>query len=502
MEDGRIREIVILGGGTSGWVAATAIADFLKGLPHKITLIESATIGTIGVGEATIPPFLNFIRGVGLDEREFIQETSATFKLGIDFVDWSTRGASYFHPFGKIGVNPGTNDFFQCWLRSRHAGKADELMAYCPAAAMASAGTFFPPSELPKNTPLSQSAYALHFDAGLVAKYLRKVCERQGVQRVEAEVASVTLKSDGFVEHLVLADGEKIHGDFFIDCSGFKGLIIEEAMEAGYENWQHYLPCDRAAAVQTSHFGDIPPYTIATARPSGWTWKIPLQHRTGNGYVFSSAHCSDDEAIATLLQSVEGDLLAEPRIIPFTTGMRKQMWKNNCLSLGLASGFLEPLESTSIHLVTRGLQLFLRHFPDKDCNSSLVGEFNRRMTLDYEEIRDFIVLHYCTTQREDSEFWRHCKNMAIPDTLSEKIRLFQSSGVLQEGIDPLFKPPSWQAVCIGMGIMPDRYLANIDRLDFDQTNQMMARLQEVLRAQSAELPSHADFILKNCSVTR
>lgn len=494
----QIRKIVIVGGGTAGWIAAAALSRELKREVCQVELIESDEIGTIGVGEAVIPPFVHFIRALGIDEKDFIQKTQASFKLGIRFADWSRLGASYFHPFGGLGAPIQGRDFFQCWLKAKRLGHDSSLMDFSPSSVMAQYKRFILPFLMPKESPAAGAGYALHFDAALVAAYLRNFAQERGVQRTEGKVAHVDVKDDGGIKNLRLEGGRVIEGDFFIDCSGFRGLLIEQTLKSGYEDWSHYLPCNRAVALQTESVGPTPPYTTATARQSGWTWKIPLQHRTGNGYVYCDKYCSDDEAVATLLKSVDGQPLMDPRVIPFQTGRRKEMWKKNCLALGLASGFLEPLESTAIHLVTRGLQFFVRKFPTLDTDQVLIDEYNRRMAIDYEEIRDFLILHYCLTQREDTPFWQYCKNMNLPQSLQNQIALFESRGLLRPGTDELFKDLSWHAVFDGMGVTPKEYYPLIDQLDEQVLLQAMDAGKNIMEQMALSLPTHDEFLQERC----
>lgn len=494
----QLRKIVIVGGGTAGWVAAAAIADHLRGKLCQVELIESVDIGTIGVGEATIPPFLTFIRSLGINEKEFIQKTQGSFKLGIEFRDWLERGQGYFHPFGAVGTSIDGHEFYHCWLKAKSEGDHSELMDYAPAGVMAKHGRFFLPFKVPRESPIAGANYALHFDAKLVADYLREYATVRGVNRIEDNVVQITTRDNGYIDKLLLKSGREVEGDFFIDCTGFKGLLIEETLHSGYEHWVNYLPCDRAVAVQTENTGATTPHTIATARESGWTWRIPLQHRTGNGYVYSGQYCSDDEAMATLLNVVDGRLINEPRVIPFVTGKRREIWKKNCLSLGLASGFLEPLESTAIHLIIRGLQFFLRFFPDRDCDESVIAEYNRRMSIDYEEIRDFIILHYCATRRDDTAFWRWCREMEIPDSLQAKIELFKVRGLLREGIDELFKPPSWYSVFTGMGILPNKYDPRVDVTDSKLIHAALRQGKALILESTTSLPTHDEFLKEHC----
>lgn len=488
-----IKKIVILGGGTSGWMAAAMLSMHLKPELCQIELIESDDIGTIGVGESTIPPMLRLIQSLGIDEQEFIRETQACFKLGIKFVDWREKNHSYFHPYGVIGKRIGTQDFYQCWLKAKLAGDTSDLQDFSPCAVMAANERFFLPSQA-ANTPIGGAGYAVHLDAKLVAAYLRRFAEARGVQRSEGTAMNVLRKDNGFIDTLVLADGRHIRGDFFIDCSGFKALLIEQSLQSGFEDWSPYLPCDRAIVVKTEAAGSRVPYTTATARKAGWSWRIPLRNSTGHGYVYSSKFCSDADAKTTLFRHLDAPRINDPRVIQFATGRRKSIWKANCLALGLSAGFVEPLESTAIHLIARGMDLFLRYFPDADCDPTLISEYNRRMAADYEEVRDFIVLHYCTTQRNDSEFWRWCKTMPLPDSLCERIALFKGHGVLREGNDELFRAASWQSIFEGMGIRPHKYAPRVDNVDFDYIHETLRTAKSAIFNMVKNLPTHDEYL--------
>ncbi|QYF88142.1 tryptophan halogenase family protein [Brevundimonas sp. PAMC22021] len=493
-----LRKICIVGGGTAGWIAAALMAEHFKGRLCEIELVESDEIGTIGVGESTVPPFLQLLAKLGVNEEEFVRETQASFKLGIQFRDWRRKGESYYHPFGVIGMPVDISDFYQVWLKARQNGYPHELQEFAPASVMMEQGRFTLPFKARK-TAVGGAAYALHVDARQVALFLRRFAEARGVVRTEGRIEEVIQRPDGFVERVVLKDGRSVEADFFIDCSGFRALLIGKALDVGYEDWSHWLLCDRAIAVQTENVGPPPPYTLAHAQDAGWRWRIPLQHRTGNGYVFSSAHLSDDEATATLMSQVEGEPVVQPMVVPFKTGMRERIWHRNVLSLGLASGFIEPLESTAIHLVYRGMEFFFRYLPDRDCAPALADEFNRRMRTDYEEIRDFIILHYCTTQRDDTLFWRACAEMEPPETLRRKIDLFCVNGSLSEGVDELFRAVSWQSVMEGMGVRPRSYHPLVERIPFDGAPAQMDRARETLTRTVEGLPTHKAFIAAHCA---
>lgn len=492
-----IKKIVIVGGGTAGWLTAALLSNTFKNQNLAVELVESEEIGTIGVGEATIPPIITQINSLGIDLADFVKNTQASFKLGIDFVDWKSKGESYFHPFGSVGQNIKGFDFFQCWLKCAHEGDKTPLMGHSMESILAKKNKFFIPTNDPKS-PLSRAFYALHLDANLAGKYLRNYAENNGVVRTEGLIESVTQHHDGAIKSLVLKSGKEIFGDFFVDCSGFRGLLIDKTLNVGYEDWSDYLPCNRAVTVQTENVGDTIPYTTSHAREAGWTWRIPLQHRTGNGYVFCSQYISDEQAKVTLLNSVSGKLLNEPQIIPFKTGVRKSAWEKNCLSIGLAQGFLEPLESTAIHLVSKTLAFFIQMFPSKDINQTLINEFNRRVYQDYVEIRDFLVLHYCTTDRNDTAFWRDCQTMTIPDSLKYKIEYFKQTGALIPGVEELFRPTSWYAVLDGMGVKPERHNPLLDVWDANRLKAILKQGREGLEYAATSQPSHDEFIEKYC----
>ena len=492
-----IEKIVIVGGGTSGWITAATIGNTFKNTNLQIELVESEDIGVIGVGEATIPSLISILTSLGIDLVDFVKETQASFKLGIQFEDWHSKGDKYFHPFGTVGKPIDGYDFFQCWLKAKAEGDNTPLMAHSPQSVLSERGKFFLPFAA-QGTPLERAYYALHIDSALTGKYLRNYAEKLGVVRTEGKVEQVTQSSDGAIESVTLASGQTISGDFFIDCSGFRGLLIEQTLKAGYDSWDKYLPCNRAVTVQTKNVGDTKPYTVSAAKEAGWMWRIPLQHRTGNGYVFCDKYISDEQATQTLLENIEGETIIQPRIIPFTTGMRKKSWDKNCLSLGLAQGFIEPLESTAIHLVSKTIAYFMRMFPTKKVDQRLIDEYNRRVRADYIEIRDFLVLHYCTTEREDTEFWRWCKNMEIPTTLQKKIDFFKASGGIIPGVEELFQPTSWYAIFNGMKIEPDSYNPTTDSWDYQKLKGILDQGKQGLIDIAEKQPSHDEFLKQYC----
>ena len=496
-----LSKIVIVGGGTSGWLAASMLCHHFKRELCQIQLIESEEIGTIAVGESTVPPFVGLIQRLGINEQDFIRATQATYKLGIQFVGWHQRNEKYFHPFGVIGRSIGNHDFYQCWLKARAHGDTSSLLDFSPCSVMAENGRFFPPAEA-RNTPIGGANYALHVDAQLVARYLRAYAEARGLERVAGKVTQVMQRDDGFIRSVMLDDGREIPGDFFIDCTGFKGLLIGQALGVASVDWSNYLPCDRAIVTKTAAQTPLLPSTRATAQPAGWSWQIPLQNRMGQGYVYSSGFCTDAAAKSTLMRSLGGSALEDPRVIPFTTGHRRELWKHNCLAVGLASGFVEPLEATSIHMIARGMDFFLRYFPDCDCDPALIREYNRRMSADYEEIRDFIVLHYSATARDDAPFWQWCRNIKLPDSLQQRIELFQSQGALREGVDELFRGSSWQSVFEGMGIRPNVYSRRVESMDYAEIAASLNTAKAAIAGMVAHLPTHEDFLRARLAAAR
>ena len=475
-------------------MAAAALSRFLNDGRRQIELVESDAIGTVGVGEATIPPILNFNAMLDINENEFLRETQGTIKLGIEFVNWGRQGERYMHPFGFFGHDLHGISFYQLWLRERGRADPGYISHYCMSAVAAAAGKFGRPSPTAR-PPLSEMLYAFHFDAALYARFLRKQAEQQGVRRHEGRIVKVHRDGEsGDVTAVELDGGRRIEGQLFIDCSGFRALLIGDTLGVGYDDWSHWLPVDRAIPVPTTNVGPPDPFTRSTAHDAGWQWRIPLQHRTGNGHVYCSAHISDEEAQRVLLANLEGEPFADPRVIRFTTGRRKQSWSHNVVCLGLSSGFLEPLESTSIHLIQNGIQRLLALFPDHPVSPLERDEYNKGMSELYEDIRDFIILHYKATQRDDTEFWRSVRNMAIPETLARKIALWKLHGrVFREGYE-LFGTTSWVAVMLGQNIWPDRHDPIADTLDEGKVAVAMAELRERYRAAAAALPSQEEFL--------
>ena len=497
-EAGRL-DVVIVGGGTSGWMTAAALSQVLRGR-YDITLVESDEIGTIGVGEATIPMIALFNTMLQIDEDEFMRETQASFKLGIEFVNWGRLGDRYMHGFGEIGQQNWTVDFHQYWLKQYLAGKAPELEKYSINNSACAQNKFMRPRmDMPKS-PLSQIRYAFHFDATLYARYLRKYAEKRGVRRIEGRITDVQQReADGHVTSVTLQSGQRVEGDLFIDCSGFRALLIEGALKTGYEDWSHWLPCDRAVAVPCAPAAELLPYTRATARQAGWQWRIPLQHRIGNGHVFASRFMGEDEATAILMGNLDGAPLAEPRTLRFQTGRRKKCWNKNVVSIGLASGFVEPLESTSIHLVQMGIAHLLTYFPANGFDEAVTQQFNRMMQLEYEWVRDFIILHYKATERTDTAFWNHCREMEIPRSLQDRIDLFRADGRVFRDGEELFSKPSWIQVLLGQRVRPASYHPLTDLLSEEEIAHYLDEVAGVIGACVDVMPTHARFIADHCA---
>ncbi|HZW16821.1 MAG TPA: tryptophan halogenase family protein [Brevundimonas sp.] len=494
-----IKRILIVGGGTAGWMTAALLSKLFQGR-YEITLIESEAIGIVGVGEATIPAIKKYNELVGLDETEFMQRTNGSFKLGVQFVDWWKQGHSYIHGFGPIGRDLGWLRCHQYWLKMHGLGRASDFANYSINTAAALENKFTRADPKMTNSPIGHIAHAFQFDASLYARYLRGLAEAHGVQRREGKVADVALRGeDGFVQSVTMEDGEVIEADLFVDCSGFRGLIIEQAMKTGYEDWSRWLICDRAMAVPCARIEPFTPYTRATARSSGWQWRIPLQHRTGNGHVYSSAHIDDDEAERVLLANLDGEQLAEPNRLRFLPGKRKQGWNRNCVAIGLAGGFLEPIESTSIHLVQSAIIRMVRLLPDAGFDPATIAEYNRQTDFEYERVRDFIILHYKATERDDSPFWRYCRDMEVPDTLQRKIDLFAANGRVFREDEELFAEESWIQVFLGQGVIPRGYDPLVDLKSEAEIETFLGNVEGVIRKCVAVMPAHGDYVARVCA---
>lgn len=497
--DNNIKEILIVGGGTAGWMAAAALSHVYKNRQCRIRLIESDQIGTVGVGEATIPVIQKFNQMLGIDENDFIKHTQGTFKLGIQFVDWGSLGNSYIHPFGSYGMSMGYLSFYHYWLRLAATQQTQDPGEYSIAIQAALRGRFMPPANIP-NSPLSQISYAYHFDAGLYAKYLRNFSQQRGVERIEGEIAQVVLRpDDGFIDKVVLKNGDSLSAQLFIDCTGFRGLLIEQAMNTGYDDWSHWLPCDTAVTVPSKNIAAPLPYTRSKAHSAGWQWRIPLQHRTGNGHVFCSKYMNDDDAKSILLDNIEGETLADPKFIRFKTGMRRQFWNKNCVAMGLASGFLEPLESTSIHLIQSSISKLIALLPTAEFNQETIDKYNELLTAEFTFVRDFIILHYKVSQRSDSEFWNYCRHMQVPDTLQRKLELYESSGRLFRDNNELFDEVSWFAVMQGQGLRPRDYHPLANQIETEEFHHIMQEVKAVVQRAADAMPTQADYIAKHCA---
>ena len=501
MDQELVRKVVILGGGTAGWMTAAVLSKVLNG-KVMVTVVESDEIGTVGVGEATIPLILRFNEILGIDENECLRETQGTYKLGIEFVDWAHIGDRYMHGFGRLRQDMRLAGFEQYWQKMFRGGRAPDLQAYSISRMAAYAGRFMRPRPDVPESPLADLAYAFHFDASLYARYLRRFAEARGVKRIEGRVVDVSLhEANGYISKLTLAGGEHVTGEFFVDCSGFRGRLIETVLDAGYEDWSHWLPCDRAIAVPCATAKPLTPYTRATACSAGWRWRIPLQHRTGNGYVFSSQYISDDEATATLLSHLDGEALASPRTLRFVTGIRRQAWRRNCVAIGLSSGFLEPLESTSIHLIQTAIGRLIAFFPSTACSQVDIDEYNRQTRREFEHIRDFIILHYHATQRNDAPLWNYCRTMPIPESLRLKMELFQSQGrIFREG-NELFAELGWLQVMHGQGLRAGGYHPLVDLLSAEEIGIYLEKVRSAIQKCIEVMPSHEDFINANCKAS-
>jgi tryptophan halogenase len=487
MPEQTVKRVVIAGGGTAGWVVAAALGRLL-GTLLDITLVESEEIGTVGVGESTIPTARTFHRLLGIDEREFMRETQSSFKLGISFEDWARLGDRYIHSFGVIGKSTWMGDFHQFWLEAQERGWGGEIGDYCFELQAAKASKF-------ATAPDATINYAYHLDAGRYARFLRKFSEAAGVKRVEGKIAEVRQHPEtGYITGLALESGAVVEGDLFIDCTGFRGLLIEQTLKAGYEDWTRWLPTNAALPLQTASVGPALPYTRAMAHTAGWQWRIPLQHRVGNGLVYCSEFMSDDEAHGVLHAGIEGEILVEPRPIRFRAGRRLKVWDKNCIAFGLSSGFVEPLESTSIHLFMIGVTRLVQLFPFGGVTESLVERYNELSRTELERVRDFIVLHYKLTERDDTPFWRHCRDMAIPDSLAERIALFREHALAWQASDDLFRVDSWVQVMLGQRVVPQRHHRMGALLAEAQLRQALGDLKTNIAGAVSRLPAHQEFL--------
>ncbi len=487
------KRIVIAGGGTAGWVAAAALSTQLGKLA-KITLVESSDIGTVGVGEATIPTITTFHHLLGIDEQAFMKATRATFKLGISFENWGAVGDSYIHSFGQIGKPTWMGEFHNIWLEAQKEGLGGPLENYCFELQAAKAEKFAISEKLRLN-------YAYHLDAKAYASFLRELSEKHGVTRIEGKIAEVSQNSEtGNIAALLLEDGQQVEGDLFVDCTGFRGLLIEKTLGVGYQDWSEWLPTNSALAIQTEAVRDARPYTRAVAHEAGWRWQIPLQHRVGNGLVYDNHHLSDEEAQDLLMQSIEGKPLTDPLPIRYTTGMRERVWEKNCIALGLSTGFVEPLESTSIHLFMIGITRLIQLFPFGETSEAVRKRYNDMAVNELERVRDFIILHYHATEREDSAFWRQCRNMDIPDTLKERIELFCEYGHAYQAPDDLFRVDSWVQVMFGQRLRPKAHHLMGRVMDKDQIRQVLTGLDANIRNAVERMPTHQAFLEKYCPI--
>lgn len=496
-----IKNIVVVGGGSAGWMSA-AMLSRVFGTDLNITLVESEQIGTVGVGEATIPPIQQFNNILGIEEHDFIKQTQGTYKLAIQFENWGKRGERYMHTFGGIGKDLNSVDFHHYWLATKAKGSEKSYWDYSINYQAATQNKFDRVDYLP-NAKLAGLVRAYHFDAGLYATFLRRFSEQRGVKRIEGKITQVdTCEQTGNVSAVKLENGKTIIGDLFIDCTGFKGLLIEETLKTGYENWSQWLPCDRAIAIPTEMEHDPVPYTRAIAHEAGWQWQIPLQHRVGNGMVYCSEHWDEEIALEKLQANLPSAALKEPNFIRFTTGRRRKQWNKNVVSIGLSSGFLEPLESTSLHLIQTAIMRLVRLFPQYGIAPSLVAEFNRQSKTEYEQIRDFLILHYHLNQRQDSEFWQRCQSMNIPDSLQHKMDLFKHSGRVFRQQDDLFTEVAWYQVMLGQNLLPKDYHPLAERLPKDKLQGFMESLESIAVGTASKMPTHTNYIQKHCAAIR
>ena len=493
-----IKHIVILGGGSAGWMTAAALSSLLRPENVKITLVESEQIGTIGVGEATIPDIINFNRLLGIPEDEFMRATNATFKLGIEFNNWGKIGDSYFHPFGMHGADMQGIDFHQYWLQARQNGSKEPLNNYSICSIAAATNKF----SLPTNdlrSVLSTLRYAYHFDATKYAQLLRTYAEERGVIRVEGKVKSVSTKTEtGYIEALQLESNTAVDGEFFFDCTGFASLLMTKTLGVQFIDWSRWLPCNSAQVVASQQNGALLPYTKATAKDAGWQWRIPTQNRTGNGYIYSCDFMSDQDACDSLMTDLDGDVIGTPRQLRFTTGHLEKLWEKNCIAIGLSAGFLEPLESTSIYLIQMGISRFISLYPDSSLSPVVSQEYNKQMRLLFDQVRDFIILHYCATERDETPFWNYCRNMSLPDSLNHKIELFSEAGRIFRYEDELFSKNSWSAVFLGQNVLPRSVDPIVASLPKKQLEKSLLSMQSAMKSATMKMPTHSQFIDQYC----
>ena len=488
-----IRKIAIVGGGTAGWMTAAALTKLFEHTDCQIQLIESEQIGTVGVGEATLPHLRFFNQRLGIDEPEFMKAVNATYKLGIEFVNWGQVGDAYIHPFGDFGSPINGIPFHQYWLQAQQQGSNTPIGDYSLPVEMCKRNKFSFPAK--DQSLLSTYSFAYHIDAGLYAKYLRAYSERLGLVRHEGKVIKVNQNSaSGFIESVDIDSGLNVEADLFIDCSGFRGLLIEQTLKTGYEDWNHWLPCDRAIAIASESTSESLPYTRATADTAGWRWRIPLQHRVGNGHVYCSDFISDDQALEKLVAGLDGKPVADPNFLQFNTGRRNKMWNKNVVAIGLSAGFLEPLESTGIHLIQLGIMKLMEFFPNRQIDQAYSDEFNRVMTMEIERVKDFLILHYNATERTDSEFWKYVANMTLPDDLQHKLDLFKATGHVVKYQEGLFLEPSWVAVYLGQGVKPINIDARVGAYSEAQIESVLSRFKLKIDHAVSQMPSHSDAL--------
>ncbi len=489
-----IKKIVIVGGGSAGWMTAAALSSLLPPNSVQISLVESEQIGTVGVGEATIPDIINFNTILGIPEAEFLKATNGTFKLGIKFVNWGQLGEEYLHPFGQHGADMNGIDFHQFWLGYKRDHPASTIEDFSLSAVAAKSGKFAMPDPNPRSV-LSQMRYAYHFDATAYAAYLRRYAEQRGVKRTEGKVTEVHQNTEtGHITRIDLDGGASLDGDFFFDCTGFRGLLIDKTLGVGFRDWSHWLPCDTAQAVACELSGEILPYTISTAKTAGWQWRIPTQHRTGNGHIYSSSLLSDDEAVESLMADLDGPAIGSPRKICFQTGHRAKLWEKNCVAIGLSGGFLEPLESTSLFLIQEGISKFIALFPTADIPSVVREEYNRQLVKKFEQVRDFIILHYKATERDDTPFWNYTRTMDIPDTLTQRIELFRAAGRVFRYEDELFSKPSWVAVLLGQNIVPKSIDPVVSTVEREKIARSLQSMRSAMDGAVVNMQSHRAFL--------